>query len=182
MLKKYYYCEFNEQLFNETLRNEYQFLAFCYGVYISFKSKNTDCDFSEYLEKKLKKYPSNWHFVNITHRLLKTKLKDQEVSRREIRKLGYSGSQSLPRCSKNALIIQNHLTRMVLSDSEFVKVFVSAINDKWKNIDDLSIITNDVLFGMIIGFQSYVLLRTKDSGKLYNDMQKSFDFDIVVKK
>lgn len=71
---------------------------------------------------------------------------------------------------------------MVLSDSEFVKVFVSAINDKWKNIDDVSIITNDVLFGMIIGFQSYVLLRTKNSGKLYNDMQKSFDFDIVVKK
>lgn len=181
MLKKYYYCKYSEQLFYESLRNEYHFMAFCYGAYLTFKNENNNSDFSEYLQKKLKRYTKNWHFVNITHKILKENLADKTISRCEIRKLGYSGSQSLPRCSKKAVLIQNCLLNMILADEKFVTAFTEAINKKWDNIDNVSTIEEDILFGMIIGFQSNVLLRTKNSRKMYDDMEQSFDFSLLGK-
>lgn len=181
MLKKYYYCEYQKELFYEVLRNEYHFIAFCYGVYTVFKKEDNSCGFSEYLKRKSKHYTSNWHFVNITHNLLKKNLEDKTISRREIRKLGYSGCQSLPRCSKKALLIQNCLIKMIISDNDFISDFVEAINNKWKNVNDIQTINEDVLFGMIVGFQANVLMRTKDSRELYNNMKQLFDYSIVGK-
>lgn len=181
VLKKYYYCKYSEQLFYESLRNEYHFMAFCYGAYLTFQKENNNSNFSEYLQKKLKRYTKNWHFVNITHKILKKNLTDETISRGEIRKLGYSGSQSLPKCSKKAVLIQNCLLNIILSDEEFITAFTEAINKKWGDIDNISTVNKDILFGMIIGFQSNVLLRTKNSRKMYDEMEQSFNFNILEK-
>lgn len=70
---------------------------------------------------------------------------------------------------------------MIISDNDFISDFVEAINNKWKNVNDIQTINEDVLFGMIVGFQANVLMRTKDSRELYNNMKQLFDYSIVGK-
>lgn len=179
-LRKYFYDELKEETFYEILENEYHFLSYCYGAYLSFCESESTIPFSQFLNNKLEIQLCSWHYVNKAHIKLKGRLVEQNISRREIRMLGYSGYQSVPRCPRSADIIQKELIKMVFEDQKFVKAFLNAVNDnlivKYGNLETQDL---NVLFEIFIGFQSIVLMKNAKSIELYNKLKNEFDYRIV---
>jgi len=109
-MSKYIYENINEDTFLRTFKNEYHYFCFCHGVYLTYISKNKSTkknySFFDYFETKKELYNHNWHFVNKSHNNLKSNLK---VTKKELRKLGFTGIGATPMCPKKAIIIQKRI-------------------------------------------------------------------------
>lgn len=185
-MRKYIYGKISEDTYFHSLRNEFHIICFCYGVYLEYKNSENELNFSEYFYSKKHLFSNNWHFVNTTHNYIKNNNKD--IGKRELRKLGYTGSGSTPMCPKKADIIQNVIFKF-LEIEEFAEEYYKFLIENWNN--STSVLKYNIpnkldesvsnVFHNFIGFQRRVLLQNKkqDAHKLYNNLKKDERYERI---
>ena len=122
---RYIYGKYDQDSFTQPLKNEFHYLSIYIGAYLYYcESSQNSSTFSEYIERKgmetLDDKTQYWHYVNkaqsfIRERVQHHSISKKGVSKRQIRKLGYSGCFSRPRLSRRSIDILTELNKLVFS-------------------------------------------------------------------
>lgn len=186
IMGKYLYEKINEDTYYHTIKNEFHIFSFCYGVYLAYEQSSKESSFNEFFSTKKDLYLFNWHFVNKTHNYI-ISINDN-IKKKELRKLGYTGFGSTPKCPKNAPFIQDEMFKL-LDDITFADVYYKFLIENWnEKILNKSLlkynIPNDLeksinnTFHNFIGFQRRVLLLSdkKDGKKIYYQLKDNIQY------
>ena len=145
IMKKYVYEEYDIDSFSEVLMNEFHYLCMYLGAHLTFnENPNGFNTFREYAIAKELENGTNWFFrwcyINKAQARLRDKINSTQqsqinpISKREIRKLGYSGHLSRPRFPMSGTIIENELFSLVFDNidiGELASSFLDYIYNKW---------------------------------------------------
>ncbi len=184
-MKKYVYGRFSSDDVPQVERNEFHTLSFFFGLYLDYKENKADNQsFDEYLTaQSIILTDLKWKYINKAHRLIRDKLKEEAeeygVSRRQIRKLGYSGFGSVLMYPVSGMIIQR-MFFMVCADAEdkiWVDKFISTLYQKWmRNYPDHLYLQRNAgedalsnVCRLFIAFQ-YRLLRDRHKEEMFEEL------------
>lgn len=189
---KYIYGKIDEDTYYHTLKNEFHIFSFCYGVYLTYRQSETEYSFNEFFSTKKDLYLFNWHFVNKAHNYI-ISINDN-IKKKELRKLGLTGVGSIPKCPKNASLIQDQMFKL-LNDETFADEYYKFLIESWnKKISDKSLLkysipnnpkkSIDNTFHNFIGFQRRVLLLgdKKEGKKIYYQLKDNIQYTKIYER
>lgn len=156
-MSKYIYGKYNTDTYPDELINEFHFLCMYLGAYLRYcKDPKNYESFNDYAQKNNLFYKENdkfyWCYINEAQAFLRDKInenieketyiesengkKTKYISKRQIRKLGYSGFFSVPMFPKKGIIIEQKLFQYIFEEKNLSSVkdlFIDYISKKWKN-------------------------------------------------
>ena len=144
-MKKYIYGNYDAQIVPHIEINEFHTLSVFLGAYLVYSGKPEYKSFSQLVdETKLVSEMNNdvfyWSYINKAHRFIRDRLLTKEscskynVSRRQIRKLGYSGHMSPRMYPLSGNDIQNEMFDFVFNNASLEQVkekYLDYIYSKW---------------------------------------------------
>lgn len=150
-MSKYIYGKYDTDTFPDELKNEFHYLCMYLGAYLKYcKEHENYKTFDDYAkaynltEKTDDKF--RWCYINEAQAFIRDKLnmlstgKKKYVSKRQIRKLGYSGVLKIPMFPKAGFEIEDKLFYYVFTEKKLVSVkkfFMDYISQKWKTDDEM---------------------------------------------
>ena len=185
-MKTYIYGPFSADTVLLEEINDFHTLSMFLGAYLTYSESSEYNGFRNYAEKNHLTYKDSqgkcyWTYINKAHTYIRNALNKSSntdihkyISRRQIRKLGYSGVGVVRMYPLQGNIIQAEMFRLIFSDEHLIQVkelFIEYLLDKWDNTDQthtyLTRYGGDAAvrntFRDYISFQ-YDLLTSKDNG------------------
>lgn len=152
MSNKYIYGKYDTDTFPDQLINEFHFLCMYLGAYLKYCKNNEGFNsFDDYANAHSLTEKTDdrfyWSFINEAHAYLRNIINTQDtsnskyISKRQIRKLGYSGKLSVPMFPKSGYTIENELFNIVFNDVFLIPVknhFMDYVSQKWKNDPEIT--------------------------------------------
>lgn len=186
-MKTYIYGPFSADTVPLEETNEFHTLSMFLGAYLMYSGSSEYNSFKDYVEANHLTYRDTqgkcyWAYINKAHTYIRNTLNKgnhtdnhKYISKRQIRKLGYSGVGAVRMYPLQGSIIQNEMFRLVFSYPHLVDVkntFIEYLLDKWRCTDAthsyLSSCGGDAAinntFRKYISFQ-YDLLTANNNGK-----------------
>ena len=185
-MKKYIYGKFNAATVPQTEINDFHSLSMFLGAYLLYSENPQYSDFKEYAKDNHLLYNDNqgkcfWSCVNKGQIFIRDKInqnssKDRDhISRRQIRKLGYSGTGSVRMYPLSGNVIQETMFRYVFEEKHLAQVrelYLDFLFEKWNDSEEpqsfLSIIggkaADENTFKKFLFFQ-YKLLASSPNGE-----------------
>lgn len=143
-MRKYYYGKYDTDTYPAELKNDFHFLCYYFGLYLKYCDNSEGCmNFDEYIrlrgidKKSDEKF--QWTPINKAQAYIRDQLNkdaNKHISKRQIRKLGFSGHLSIPMFPKTGLIIENKLFSIIFEIPELSclkKRFIDYLYLKWEN-------------------------------------------------
>lgn len=150
-MSKYIYGKYDTDTFPDELKNEFHYLCMYLGAYLKYCKNPEDYKtFDDYAkayrltEKTDDKF--RWCYINEAQAFIRDKLnmlptgKAKYISKRQIRKLGYSGVLRIPMFPKSGFAIEDKLFYYVFTEKNLASVkkyFMDYISQKWKTDDEV---------------------------------------------
>ena len=191
-MKKYYYAKMSTDTYPHELSNEFLYLLVYFGAYLVFNSKKNYISFQNFIANenltynKLSNqaYPQSirWSYLNKASIFFRNLLKETDnISRRELRKFGYSGPFSVPMYPRKGCTIQSIVFDYIFTKQEYEPVkfaFLTYIYDKWKATTSdqvfIDLYTGPTahknVFAKFISFQYDLLSSFKDGYAIKNTL------------
>lgn len=189
-MAKYIYGKFKAQTVPQTEVNDFHSLSMFLGAYLIYSTTHSYSNFKEFAEKNSLLYKDNngkcfWSYVNKGQSFIRDKINQEienkkcYISRRQIRKLGYSGMGSVRMYPLNGCIIQDCLFNYVFTEKQLVEVkelYLNFLFEKWNDSNEPHSYLTNVggtasvfnTFRRFLLFQ-YSLLSSIPKGKKYID-------------
>ncbi len=193
-MKKYVYGKFNPDDVPQIEQNEFHTLSFFLGLYLDYmNNKANNQAFDEYLNvQSIMLTDLKWRYINKAHREIRDRLKIETekscVSRRQIRKLGYSGFGSVLMYPVSGIRIQRMIFKLCdeTQNNIWVDKFTSTLYQKWtQNYPNHFYLQRNAgadaslnVFRLFIAFQYRLLLdghREEILDELYNTGIESYE-------
>ena len=147
---RYIYGKYDQDSFTQPLKNEFHYLSIYIGAYLYYcESAQNSSTFSEYIERNgMSTLDSNrqyWHYVNKAQSFIRERANQNHsisrkgVSKRQIRKLGFSGCFSRPKLSRRSIDILTEFNELVFSSLKnedltlILAPYFCALYTKWEN-------------------------------------------------
>lgn len=202
-MKKYIYGKYDTDTFPVEQTNYFQDLCVFFGAYLIFKERKSEFDsFANFVKENELTSVDNtcnyWAFINKAQMFIRnsinsnlnTNKKYLLISRRQIKKLGFSGKYCVPAFPMKGNEIQNELFKHMFSEQEFEEVkkyFIIHIFNKWKNtptkfeccVGDTANSKNNIAT-KFCGFQYYVLREHFDIMKEFFDNKTYMDIKLEL--
>ena len=189
-MSKYIYGKYDTDTFPDELKNEFHYLCMYLGAYLTYlENTNEYNSFHDYAKANNLTNKTDdkfrWCYINKSQAFIrdvfdvKTTDKTIKISKRQIRKLGYSGFFSVPMFPKNGYLIEDEIFGMVFNDSNLSSVkthFIDYISHKWKTDDEFVYYLNDEKHKedcvrktaiYFCGFQEYVLRKDPELKRIF---------------
>lgn len=142
---KYIYGKFSADIVPQSLSNEFHSLSMFLGAYLMYSKEVGSDDFGQYVKQNHLLYKelgdkTIWSYVNKAHvfirdRINSTEINDKKhVSRKQIRKLGYSGIGKPAMYPLCGLKIQKEMFELVFFEEKLEQVkevFLNYLAEKW---------------------------------------------------
>lgn len=201
-MKTYIYGDYSPDTVPRWDSNEFHTLCIFFGAYLHYSAETSYKNFEEYVVKNHLLNINEvgigcWHYVNKAHIFIREKLNynsnSRYVSRRQIRKLGFSGFGSVHMYPLSGERIQNELFNYVFSENNLTDVkdvFIRYLLNKWNNLDDnKSHLTSysgkaarENTFIKFMAFQ-YTLLTLKPIGDdILKKLRANATYDVIQTK
>lgn len=212
-MRKYFYDRFDPDTFGYVLKNEFHHIFIYLGAYLEYceqspiRNKSTpSTSFMEFIEKnQLKQIDddrSYWHYINKAHAFLRNRINEKNtnaddssvkptISKRQIRRLGYSGVFSIPRFPLSSRQIVSELFHYFFENpvlSDLLKSFINSLYEKWEQDNQILRCTTLTHGGsspdkeravnttreVFCGFQFDILLRGSGVSKAISEAINAF--------
>ena len=149
-MKKYIYGKFNAATVPQTEINDFHSLSMFLGAYLLYSENPQYSNFKEYAKDNHLLYKDTqgkclWSYVNkgqifIRDRINQNTSKNKDcISRRQIRKLGYSGAGCVRMYPLSGNIIQETMFRYVFEEKHLTQVrevYLDFLFEKWNATED----------------------------------------------
>lgn len=198
-MNTYIYGKYSPDTVPQLDSNEFHCLCIFLGAYLKYSAETSYSSYEEYIEKNNllninERGIGCWHYVNKAHIFIREKLNyntnSRYISRRQIRKLGFSGIGAPRMYPLSGERIQDVLFNYVFGESKLKAVrdtFIGYMLNKWNSLDEnkshltenSGTAARENTFRKFISFQ-YDLLATKPKGeRILKQLKANNTYDII---
>ena len=203
-MKKYIYEKFNADTVPHMESNEFHTLSMFLGAYLVYSETSSSeyNTFKDYAEKNNLLYKDNqgvcyWGYVNKAQAFIRDKLNEKNspnnkkhISKRQIRKLGFSGMGAVRMYPLQGVSIQRELFNYVFHEEHLAQVrtlFLDYISEKWTKENYLSTyLTNNSgksatfnTFRCFVSFQYELLDRSDKGRRIISNLLRNTTYDVI---
>lgn len=203
-MKTYIYGKFTSDTVPYMESNEFHTLSMFLGAYLSYcQTANSDYNtFKDFAEKNKLLYKDNqgiyyWTYINKAHAFIRDRINGNVsnqsktyISKRQIRKLGFSGLGSVRMYPLNGDSIQKEMFDFVFGKENLIQVrdlFLDYISEKWaqekylhsyltQNSGDSAKINT---FRIFISFQYELLYQSAKGRRIIVKLSENTTYDVI---
>lgn len=156
-MSKYIYGKYDSDTFPDELTNEFHYMCMYLGAYLHYENlilnKDSDKESKSFFDfatdnnlGENARFGFRWKFINEGQAFIRDYINNsqefecEKVSKRQIRKLGYSGYCSVPRFPRCGIFIANTFLNTVFNKTKYdetKRMFLEFIARKWEKDDGI---------------------------------------------